>query len=288
MVPLQFFSAFHCYSWHRSLLSFTVTQQRFYMSMGFMLMEWKHRFLLSQEPHQECLELLIPSQGGRMCKLSSWNRAGGSGVALGSGHNWLLVKGHMGTTSSQCDTKAAQISCEAEEESRASRCQRTRKSGAQLELGAVGEARAPSHLTGHYYKLGQLSSTQLFTERLHNRRISHLSSQGNGLCHSWVPWSWWNTMRYLKTQGSSKIFYVCHQLQQPGLKLHTERASGLGPGFAVPQCGSITSCSPHCSANAKKGFCCCNDCQVADLLKKCWMAWRQRTFLYCWQCWACC
>lgn len=39
MVPLQFFSGFHCYSWHRSLLSFTVTQQRFYMSMGFMLME---------------------------------------------------------------------------------------------------------------------------------------------------------------------------------------------------------------------------------------------------------
>lgn len=40
MVPLKlfFFSGFHCYSWHRSLLSLTVTQQRSYMSK-FMLME---------------------------------------------------------------------------------------------------------------------------------------------------------------------------------------------------------------------------------------------------------
>lgn len=217
-------------------------------------------------------DFLISRQG---CSCASCpqqlKQSTGSGVAPGSGH-WLMAKGHMDTASSQCDTKAAQNCCEAQEVSRANRCQRRRKSGAQLDLGAVGEARAPYHLT---------------------------ASLGNWVQHSFLQkdcrTGWPGALKLMKhhevsrivskKQGSSKIFYVWHQFQL-GLKLHSARASGSGPGFAALW-GSISSCSPHSSANAKEGFCCCNNCHIADLLKTCWMAWRQRTFLYCWQCWAC-
>lgn len=155
----------------------------------------------------------------------------------------------------------------------------------------MGEDRAPYHLTGHYCKLVKVCSAQFSTERLHNRRKSHLTNQGDGLCHSQVPGGWCNIMKFQglfqKKKDLPKSFMCDTSLPTTRTETAQWKGQGLGPGFAVPQCGSISSWSPFNSANAKEGFCCCNDCQIADLLKTCWTAWRQRTFLYCWQCWAC-
>lgn len=98
MVPLIFFSGFHCYSWHRSLLSLTLTQLKVLHVHGFKYMlkpVWSVNMglLLSLEPHEECLELLISSQGGSMCKLTSAAETEYTRVKCGSGVRAQLTQG---------------------------------------------------------------------------------------------------------------------------------------------------------------------------------------------------
>lgn len=140
---------------------------------------------------------------------SSWSQGRDAARAAETEHRgqvWLWAEGttdsRIRDTWGQPHLNAELSSSDVLWSSRANRCQRTRNVGTQLELGAVGEGRAPYHLTGHYCKLGQLSSRQFSTERLHNR----MGRKMGCATPSW--WRWWGhspALRLMKHHEVSRI-----------------------------------------------------------------------------------